>query len=69
MKDDIYWSALRHIQHQCRSQGIDAALKFDNGGDNTAEFNALLLCDRKGAGQQLAAQAGRAQNIISAINA
>ena len=58
MKDETYSRALEYIQYQCRTQGIDAALKSDIEGHSTAEFDALLLCDRKGAGQQLAAQAG-----------
>lgn len=58
LKDETYWKALGYIQHQSRAQGIDAALNVNSEGGNIAEFDALLLCDRKGAGQQLAAQAG-----------
>lgn len=58
MEDEAYLRALEYIQHQCRTQGIDAALRSGIEDDGRAEFDALLLCDRKGAGQQLAAQAG-----------
>ena len=61
VKDETYSRALEHIQHQCRNQGIDAALRSGADDDGRAEFDALLLCDRKGAGQQLAAQAGTHQ--------
>lgn len=58
MEDETYAKALEYVQHQCRTQGIDAALKSGAEDDGGAEFDALLLCDRKGAGQQIAAQAG-----------
>lgn len=59
-EDETYAKALQYTRHKCRVQGIDAALKFDGDGIGTVEFDSLLLCDRKGAGQQLAAQAGMA---------
>ncbi|KAF6220520.1 hypothetical protein HO133_002953 [Letharia lupina] len=52
---ETYYQALHYTQQKCRTEGIDAALK-DNK-TNTV-FDALILFDRKGAGQQLAAQAG-----------
>ncbi len=58
MKDEDYSKALAHIQHQCRTRGIEAALNPVTESDGKGELDALLLCDRKGAGQQLAAQAG-----------
>jgi len=58
VEDEAYSRALEYIQYQCRTQGIDAALRSGAEEERRAEFDALLLCDRKGAGQQLAAQAG-----------
>ncbi|KAK3708285.1 hypothetical protein LTR37_011550 [Vermiconidia calcicola] len=54
VEDHIYASALRHIQQKCREEGIDGALKHPEG-----DLDALLLCDRKAVGQQIAAQAGK----------
>lgn len=51
-----YHQALNYIRHKCRTEGIDAALQDRKTGEN---FDALILFDRKGAGQQLAAQAGK----------
>ncbi|CAL8582722.1 hypothetical protein XPA_008370 [Xanthoria parietina] len=58
MEDRTYSKALQYIRYQCRDRGIDAALHLNNDGSTTIEFDALLLCDHKQAGQQLAAQAG-----------
>lgn len=58
-KTESYHQALQHIQKQSRQEGIDAALKHVTKDGETIELDALLLCDRKGAGQQLAAQAGK----------
>ncbi|KAI4253847.1 MAG: hypothetical protein L6R42_007428 [Xanthoria sp. 1 TBL-2021] len=58
MKDETYSKALQYTRYQSRNQGIDAALHFNKDASGTAKFDALLLCDHKGAGQQLAAQAG-----------
>ncbi|KAL8964041.1 MAG: hypothetical protein Q9183_004753 [Haloplaca sp. 2 TL-2023] len=58
VEDETYWAALKHIQDQCRERGIDAALTYTPAGGEEVEFDALLLCDRKCAGQQVAAQAG-----------
>lgn len=58
-ENETYSRALEYIRHKTRVEGIDAALRYDDAAGNvTAEYDALLLCDRKGAGQQLAAQAG-----------
>ena len=54
-EDETYCKALDYMQHKCRTEGIDAALK-ETGTDEG--LDALLLFDRKGAGQQIAAQAG-----------
>ncbi|KAH9908520.1 amidase [Xylariomycetidae sp. FL2044] len=53
IKDSTYQSALAHIQKQTRENGIDAALSYRG-----ARLDALLFCDRRGIGQQYAAQAG-----------
>ncbi|KAL8917055.1 MAG: hypothetical protein Q9208_008171 [Pyrenodesmia sp. 3 TL-2023] len=59
VEDETYFHALQYTRYQCRDRGIDAALKCDNDESvSTVELDALILCDRKGAGQQLAAQAG-----------
>ncbi|KAF2436222.1 amidase [Tothia fuscella] len=57
LKDDTYFAALEYVQRKSRAEGIDAALQESVDG-KTEEFSALLLFDRKGAGQQMAAQAG-----------
>lgn len=58
VEDETYQQALRHIQTKCRDEGIDAALTLSTEDGKTVQLDALLLCDRKGAGQQIAAQAG-----------
>ncbi|OAP55301.1 hypothetical protein AYL99_10274 [Fonsecaea erecta] len=68
IKDKTYYAALKHIQYQCRENGIDAALKCPSGsrrrqsdGDEEVEeelLDALLFCDVKAGGIQIAAQAG-----------
>lgn len=58
IKDGNYYAALSHIRKQCRENGIDAALRYkDQKTGKKAELDALLFCDIKGAGQQIAAQA------------
>ncbi len=57
-KTESYHQALKYIRRKSREEGIDAALKHVDKDGQTIELDALLLCDRKGAGQQLAAQAG-----------
>lgn len=52
-----YLTALCHIRTQTRQNGIDKALRCHTGRV-IEELDALLLVDRLGAGQQLAAQAG-----------
>ncbi|KAL8668968.1 MAG: hypothetical protein Q9168_006423 [Polycauliona sp. 1 TL-2023] len=68
VEDDTYLEALRSTRYKCRDQGIDAALQYKVDGSSTAEFDALILCDRKGAGQQLAAQAGLRIHVPSPPN-
>ena len=67
IKDETYHAALKHIQRQCREMGIDAALrvpttekkrKYDGQGQETILLDALLFCDVKASGIQIAAQAG-----------
>ena len=58
IEDETYQRALRYIQTKCREEGIDAALRISTEESKTIQYDALLLCDRKGAGQQIAAQAG-----------
>lgn len=53
-ENETYRNALEYTKRKCRSEGIDAALK---DGDNV--FDTFLLFDCKGAGQQIAAQAGK----------
>lgn len=67
VKDETYYAALKHIQTQCRQYGIDAALGWprnsrlttdsDGAADGEA-LDALLFCDVKAWGFQIAAQAG-----------
>ena len=53
IKDATYDAALKHIQTQCRQNGIDAALQHGE-----EQLDTLLFCDVKGGGIQIAAQAG-----------
>ena len=57
-KDETYYQALDHIRKQSRENGIDAALNYKGKNGQKMQFDALLISDDKGAGQQLAAQAG-----------
>ncbi|CAN8096111.1 unnamed protein product [Discula destructiva] len=60
-QDDTYRAALAHIRKQTRDNGIEAALACETeSGRNSAcgPLDALLFCDRRGIGQQYAAQAG-----------
>lgn len=67
IKDRTYYAALHHIQSQCRENGIDAALQdhsletsqMENQWDYPEQLlDALLFCDVKAGGIQIAAQAG-----------
>ncbi|KFZ05777.1 hypothetical protein V502_09944, partial [Pseudogymnoascus sp. VKM F-4520 (FW-2644)] len=56
---ETYLAALSYIRAQSRENGIDAALVYQPDASKPAiKLDALLLADRKGPGQQLAAQAG-----------
>lgn len=59
IKTRAYHAALKHITSQCRENGIDSALNHCNpfDGKNT-QLDALLFCDIKRGGIQIAAQAG-----------
>ena len=59
---ETYHQALIFIRQKCRTEGIDAALK----DENNETLDALLLFDRKGVGQQLAAQAGKPFHLWTA---
>ena len=59
METEVYFEALSYIRQKTREEGIDAALKHTTKSGEVIELDALLLCDRMGVGQQLAAQAGR----------
>lgn len=52
-ENGTYQAALTHIQKQTRESGIDAALRYEG-----QDLDALLFFDRRGIGQQYAAQAG-----------
>jgi amidase len=60
VEDEVYHAALKHIQTQCRENGIDAAL-VDPEDSNSASprlLDALIFADVKASGIQIAAQAG-----------
>jgi amidase len=58
IQDSTYHQALEHIHKQTRENGIDAALQYTNSEGKSSQLDALLMCDRRGVGQQYAAQAG-----------
>ena len=58
VQDLTYYQALEHIHRQTRENGIDAALRYTNPSGECCHLDALLMCDRRGVGQQYAAQAG-----------
>lgn len=59
IKTPAYHAALKHITYQCRDNGIDAALRYRDPVDGKdIELDALLFCDVKRGGIQIAAQAG-----------
>lgn len=51
------------MRKQCRENGIDAALNPTVNGEQTP-LDALLFCDVRGAGQQIAAQACNVPSFI-----
>ncbi|KFY22356.1 hypothetical protein V491_02830 [Pseudogymnoascus sp. VKM F-3775] len=53
-----YNEALKHIRCQTRANGIDSALQHVTANGESVTLDALILCDRRLVGQQLAAQAG-----------
>lgn len=58
IKTPTYHAALKHITSQCREHGIDAALNHTDHTGNERQLDALLFCDVKRGGIQIAAQAG-----------
>ena len=59
VEDETYTKALASIQQQSREEGFDAAIRHESASGETFELDALLIFDIKGAGMQLAAQAGQ----------
>ena len=57
-RDEVYQSALAYTQTKSREEGIDSALNCSHSTSRSKSFDCLLMCDRRGAGQQMAAQAG-----------
>lgn len=51
------------MQKQCRDNGIDAALNPTIDGKKVS-LDALLFCDVRGAGQQIAAQACTSLSLL-----
>ncbi|TKA71189.1 hypothetical protein B0A49_08239 [Cryomyces minteri] len=62
VKDGSYRKALSYTRRKSRDEGIDAALHVTKDG-RSIELDALLLCDGRGAGQQIAAQAGMESSL------
>jgi len=59
IKTPAYHAALKHITSQCRENGIDAVLEHrDPVSGKDVKLDALLFCDVKRGGIQIAAQAG-----------
>jgi hypothetical protein len=58
-KNQDYYDALSYIQRKTRDEGIDAALKHVTENGEEIQLDALILCDRRLVGQQIAAQAGQ----------
>ena len=56
--DETYQAALRYLHQKSRDEGIDSALKVRSKDGSFVELDALIMCDRRGVGQQMAAQAG-----------
>ena len=57
IQDETYFHALEHIHKQTRENGIDAALQYTDSDGHSSQLDAFLMCDRRGVGQQYAAQA------------
>lgn len=57
-KDQDYYDSLDYIRTKTRKEGIDAALKHITESGEEIQLDALILCDRRLVGQQIAAQAG-----------
>ena len=54
----MYYEALDFVREKSRKQGIDAALQYQTPLGEVVTLDALIMSDRKGVGQQMAAQAG-----------
>lgn len=62
---ETYLQALEYTQKKSRAEGIDAALRYTTSDGQDTQFDALLLCDRKGPAQQIAAQAGNESSLLN----
>lgn len=56
--DETYWQALAFCQRTSREEGIDAALRYNNGSSTTITLDGLLVPPDVGQSYQIAAQAG-----------
>jgi amidase len=56
--DETYWQALAFCQRTSREDGIDAALRYDNGSNSIITLDGLLVPPDVGQSYQIAAQAG-----------
>ena len=62
LKDATYGKALDYIRRKSQEEGINAALRYRRDDGKIDELDALLMCDKKAVGQQIAAQAGKRVN-------
>ncbi len=60
----VYHKALNYIRHKSRVEGFDAAIRYLTPTGEFRDFDSLLLFDRQGAGQQMAAQAGTVHRVF-----
>ena len=66
LKSRAYDNALRYMRQKSRQEGIDAALHHRLGEKGDAvELDALIMCDKLGVGQQMAAQAGECHTFCA----
>lgn len=61
--DETYYQALAFCQKSTREDGIDAALRH-----NGTQLSALLVPPEVGQTYQIAAQAGKFQNLVSSYH-
>ena len=58
LEDGTYQQALHQRHESCRAQSINKILKYRTEEDPTIQWDGLLICDWKGARQQIPAQTG-----------